>query len=256
MRFASIASGSRGNALLVQSARACILLDCGISFRQLVAGLDRLGLSLADLQAVFITHEHGDHIKGVRALCRKSDLPVYMTRGTAAAADYLSLPQLRCLDGFAAVSIGDLCVQPVVVPHDAREPCQFVVTEKNSAGDKSLGVLTDLGSYTPHVAAAYRNCDALELEFNHDVALLQGGPYPPSLKQRVLGDWGHLSNRQAGDLLMQFDRDKLQWLVVAHISQQNNSQAQVEAVLQQVFPYPERFCLADQDDGFPWLEVA
>ena len=262
MRFASLGSGSRGNALIVESAGTRILIDCGITLRNLTAGLERLDLALNDLHAAFITHEHGDHIKGVKALARKHSLPVYMTHGTAVKSGCNELPQFTLIDNFSAINIGGLSVQPVVVPHDAREPCQFVVTatiNNTKPGElpreKRLGVLTDLGSYTPHVIDAYSNCDAMVLECNHDVGMLEAGSYPYSLKQRVLGDWGHLSNHQARNLLSNFNHEKIQWLVVAHISQQNNTEALALDAMQDVFPYHERILVADQDSGFDWLQI-
>ena len=263
MRFSSLGSGSRGNALIVESAGIYILIDCGITLRNLTAGLTRLDLVPGDLQAVFITHEHGDHIKGVKALARKHLLPVYMTHGTAVKSGCDELPQVTLIDSSSAVNIGSLSIQPVVVPHDAREPCQFVITATVSGDkvdhpprEKRLGVLTDLGSYTPHVIDAYNSCDAMVLECNHDVSMLEAGSYPYSLKQRVLGDWGHLSNHQAGNLLSHFDHEKIQWLVVAHISQQNNTEALALDALQNVFPYHERILVADQDTGFDWLQIS
>ena len=263
MRFASLGSGSRGNALVVESANTRILIDCGITMRNLSVGLERLQISLNDLQAVFITHEHGDHIKGVKALARKQkqSLPVYMTHGTAVKSGCDELPHIALLDNFSAVEIGNLTVQPVAVPHDAREPCQFVISSKAGGGTephqrpKRLGVLTDLGSYTPHVIDAYSDCDAMVLECNHDVGMLEAGPYPYGLKRRVLGDWGHLSNFQARDLLANFDHDKMQWLVIAHISQQNNTEQLALGALHEVFPHRERILVADQDTGFDWLHI-
>lgn len=268
MRFASLGSGSRGNALVVESANTRILIDCGITLRTLLAGLERLELSLADLHAAFITHEHGDHIKGVKALARKHALPIYMTHGTAVKGGCDELPHLALLDNFNPVTVGSLSVQPVAVPHDAREPCQFVITARapclddsdqlptpTAGREKRLGVLTDLGSFTPHVIEAYADCDAMVLECNHDVGMLEAGPYPYGLKRRVLGDWGHLSNFQARDLLANFEHEKMQWLVVAHISQQNNTEQLALGALHDVFPYHERILVADQDLGFDWLEI-
>lgn len=251
MRFASLGSGSRGNALVVESASTRILIDCGITLRNLTAGLARLDLTIEDLDAVFITHEHSDHIKGVKALARKQTLAIYMTYGTAVNSGCDEIPHVQLLDNFSAVNVGELSVQPVAVPHDAREPCQYVI----SAQQKRLGVLTDLGSYTPHVIDAYSDCDAMVLECNHDVGMLEAGPYPYGLKQRVLSDWGHLSNYQARDLLANLNHDKMQWLVVAHISQQNNTEQLALGALQDVFPHHERMLVADQDAGFDWLHI-
>lgn len=256
MRFASLGSGSRGNALVVQAEDTCVLLDCGLGVRHIIAGLVELGLALEDLDAIFITHEHADHIKGVRSLQKKCGVPVYMTYGTAVAGKCLDLPMLKVLEGFEAVVVGDLGVQPIAVPHDAREPCQFIVSQYAHSNSMKLGLLTDLGSFTPHIISAYAECDAVVLECNHDEEKLEQGPYPYSLKQRVRGDWGHLSNTQASQLLASFDSDKLQWIVIAHISQKNNSDALARQALEAVFPYRDRIVMADQESGFPWLELA
>ena len=253
MKFASIGSGSRGNAMVIEADGTRVLLDCGINFKQLSAGMARLDLDPAQLDAVLLTHEHGDHIKGLKSLLRKCDIPAYMTYGTALAADCLALPQLRLLENFSSIQLGSLLVEPVAVPHDAREPCQFVLTDV-AAGSR-LGVLTDLGSYTPHVVDAFSDCDALVLESNHDEQMLREGPYPGSLKRRVLGEWGHLSNGQAQQLLAQCAGDRLQWLVVAHISQQNNTTELAMNALAQAWPRPERIVIAGQDFGFDWLSI-
>ncbi len=239
--------------MVVEAGGSRVLLDCGINLKQLNAGLDRLALTLTELDAVFITHEHSDHIKGLKTLLRKRDMPAYMTYGTAMAADCLALPQVRLLENFAPVQLGELCVEPVAVPHDAREPCQFVFGD--AATGVRLGVLTDLGSYTPHVIDAFNACDALVLESNHDEQMLRDGPYPASLKRRVLGDWGHLSNRQAGQLLAQCDCERLQWLVIAHISQQNNTPQLALEAMAGAWPNPDRIVLAEQDTGFDWLDI-
>ncbi|MFT5033356.1 MAG: phosphoribosyl 1,2-cyclic phosphodiesterase, partial [Bacteroidia bacterium] len=137
-------------------------------------------------------------------------------------------------------------------PHDAREPCQYVF----SNGKRRLGLLTDLGSITPFVSEQYRQCDALVLEFNHDCNLLARGPYPPSLKNRVGGDWGHLSNEQAADLLSTVELERLQHIVMAHISEKNNTVALAEAALRQVVASMDTAISADQEKGFDWLAIA
>ena len=265
MRFASLGSGSKGNALIVSSGDTHVLLDCGLPLKQLEPALVRLGLSVESLAAVFITHEHGDHIRGLRGLIRRQKMPIYMTRGTALGADCMHLPDLHFIQDQQQVAINALRIHVVSVPHDAREPCQYVVSmaadevalssldgAKNS---KRLGLLTDLGCQSQHVIDAYADCDGLVLECNHDVAMLQEGPYPASVKRRVLGDWGHLSNVQARDLLVQLRPEKLQWLVLAHISQKNNSVPLAVQEIQSVFPDHGRLIVADQDNGFDWLEL-
>lgn len=261
MRFASLGSGSKGNALVVSLQGTNILIDCGLPFRQLTAALQRLSLDVSCLQAVFITHEHSDHIKGLRALLRRHQIPLFMTAGTAMAADCMELPQLELIGDHSIVAVGALQVQAVIVPHDAREPCQYVITGRvgqaadSASSERRLGLLTDLGSYSQHVLEAYADCDALILECNHDVEMLNNGSYPPSVKRRVLGDWGHLSNVQARELLSRLNSSNMQWLVLAHISQQNNAEHLVVSEMQTVFPQQQKIRVADQDQGFDWLEL-
>lgn len=251
MRFASLGSGSRGNATLVEAADTCVLVDCGFSRRETERRLARLGRSPQDLSALLVTHEHSDHIGGVALLARKYGLPVYTTAGTADSTALAALPGLRTIDTRAGFSIGALAVQPVAVPHDAREPCQFVFRH----GKKAFGLLTDLGSITPSVAAAYGACDALMLECNHDSALLAGGLYPNFLKRRVGGPRGHLSNRQAAELLAVVELARLQQVVMSHLSAANNTEALARAALGAVLTRSEAVLAADQDDGIGWREI-
>jgi len=251
VRFASIGSGSRGNATLVEWESGLLLVDCGFTIKATEQRMSALGKTPADLSAIVVTHEHSDHIKGVGPLARKYDIPVYMTPGTYNSKNLGRIPSLRFIEGHAAFELAGLGVLPVAVPHDAREPAQFIFND----GRHRLGVLTDLGSITPHIETSYDNCDALVLEANHDPAMLASGPYPPSLKQRVGGLWGHLSNQQTAGLLQRLDRDKLQHLVVAHISQKNNSEDLARSVLQGVSDTIGNVIYACQDQGFDWLEI-
>lgn len=218
LKFATLGSGSKGNATLVCSAGARLLVDCGFTLRELLTRMAVLELDPASLDAILVTHEHSDHSKGVGPLARRFDLPVFMTPGTWLARDYGSC-QANLIEGYGAFSIGDICIQPVAVPHDAREPAQFTF----QCGEQKLGILTDLGCITSHVLDAYSHCDGLILEANHDRAMLASGPYPPSLKRRVGSDWGHLNNEQAMAFLEMAMLPGLRQLVIAHISENNNS---------------------------------
>lgn len=251
LRFASLGSGSRGNSTLVEWKEGMLLIDCGFSVKEATARLERLGKSPADLTAILVTHEHSDHIKGVAALSRRYNLPVYMTPGTYHSRDLGDLPNLQLIHAYAPFAINGLSVTPVAVPHDAREPAQFVF----EYAELRLGILTDLGSITPHVETSYQACDAMLLEANHDPVMLACGQYPPSLKQRVGGQWGHLSNQQAAGFLQRLDTARLQHLVVAHISQKNNSVALAMAALAPVTLKVKQVTYACQDQGFDWLAV-
>lgn len=257
MRFASLGSGSKGNATLIEANQTCLMLDCGFTLKETEIRLERLGKTGHDLDAILVTHEHSDHLKGVGALARKYKKPVYLTAGTYHQGRLGNLPLTQWVNCHQSFVIKDIRVQPVPVPHDAREPCQYVFAH---AGRK-LGVLTDLGSLTPHVEAHYTDLDALVLEFNHDLQMLQEGPYPYQLKQRILSNYGHLSNAQAAQLLVRISCDKLQHLVLSHISQQNNSKDRVYAAVTELLKQKIRcgengFAVACQDEGFGWRVIA
>ncbi|MYM65052.1 MBL fold metallo-hydrolase [Pseudomaricurvus sp. HS19] len=251
MRFASLGSGSRGNGTLVQWQEQLLLIDCGFTIRDVERRMQRLQSHPAAITAILVTHEHGDHLKGVAPLARKYNLPVYMTPGTFHSKSLGDLPRLQLIEGYQSLQFDDLQVQPVAVPHDAREPAQFLF----SAGGKTLGVLTDLGTISPHVEAHFGNCDALLLEANHDPHMLASGPYPPSLKRRVGGAWGHLSNEQAAGFLARVDLQRLRHLVIGHISQQNNCLERARATLEQVVAEVPNVYYACQDEGFDWVQI-
>lgn len=256
MRFASIGSGSKGNGTLVSFNDALLLIDCGFTVKETERRLARLGVRADDLSAVLVTHEHGDHIRGVGALARRYGTPVYVTFGSMAAVAQgryglhgCDVVEVRPERSF---SIGEINCLPVPVPHDAREPCQYVFEVNGCV----LGVLTDLGSLTPHVVDSYSECDGLLLECNHDPEMLLNGPYPPSLKRRVGGPYGHLSNQQAAALLKQCNVERIQHLVLSHLSEQNNSQEHAnDAIHGVVASGRERIKVAGQQDGFDWLEL-
>ncbi len=250
-RFASLGSGSRGNATLVNWGEGNLLIDCGFSAREAEQRLARFGLAASDLDAILVTHEHADHIKGVAPLARRHGVPVYMTPGTYHSRPLGNLPKLHLIESYGEFHLGDLSVQPVAVPHDAREPAQFVFEYRG----RRLGILTDLGSITPQVEASFQELDAMVLETNHDSTMLAYGPYPAALKQRVGGLWGHLSNQQAAGFLQRLNCARLQHLVLAHISLQNNSLAVAQAALAPVTTAVKQVTYACQDQGFDWLSV-
>ncbi|WJW76206.1 MBL fold metallo-hydrolase [Thiohalobacter sp. IOR34] len=252
MRFASLGSGSRGNATLIEAGDTCLLVDCGFSVAETRRRLERLGSGLDRLSAILVTHEHGDHLRGVAPLARRLGIPLWMTDGTAAVARDTEVPVLRRFNSHRPFTIGDIRIEPFPVPHDAREPCQFVFGD----GACRLGLLTDTGSATDHIVRSLAGCDALILECNHDERMLAEGPYPPLLKQRVSGRYGHLSNAQAADLLGRLDAGRLQHLIAAHLSEKNNRPAlAVEALAGTLDCEAGWIQVADQDQGFGWRDL-
>ena len=252
MQFASLGSGSKGNSTLIRVDNTLVMVDCGFSVRETVRRMARLCVDPSQLDAILVTHEHSDHSSGVAALSRKFQIPVYLTHGTSSTGrcdDTFKQCLFDCEDDFR---IGSLSVKAVAVPHDAMEPCQY----RLSGGGRTLGILTDLGSITPHVIANFRTCHGLLLEFNHDLPLLMEGPYPPHLKERVGGDWGHLNNQQAVDLLAEINHAEMRYLVVAHISEKNNSRQLAEYALLSLLDSLDGVIFADQRDGFDWLNLA
>jgi phosphoribosyl 1,2-cyclic phosphodiesterase len=257
IRFASLGSGSDGNALLVEARDGAtstrVLLDCGFSVREIEKRLARKGASASDLDAIFVTHEHGDHVAGALKLARRTGIPIYMSWGTALAcgADEAGV-DLRVVWGDEMVAVGDFEVLPYTVPHDAREPLQFVFSD---GGDR-LGVLTDAGAATPHMRTVLEGCAALILECNHDKAMLSGGRYPHSLKARIGGALGHLSNDTAASILGSLDSSRLAHIIAAHLSQENNTAALARAALAAALNTGHtEVIVATQADGFDWLQV-
>ncbi len=252
MRFASLGSGSRGNATLVEHAGTRLLLDCGFSVRETERRLARLGRSGDELSAIVVTHEHGDHINGVGALARKYGLAVWATAGTLALDRLGKVTEVHRFNSHQAFALGDLQVQPFPVPHDAREPCQFVFSD----GERRLGILTDVGCATAHIAEQLSGCDALMLECNHDKTLLANGNYPASLKRRVAGAQGHLSNAQAEALLRRLETGRLKQVVAAHLSEKHNTPALARAALAAALGCASDWvAVAGQDAGLDWREV-
>jgi phosphoribosyl 1,2-cyclic phosphodiesterase len=255
IRFASLGSGSEGNGLLVEAGATRVLLDCGFRLKDVVGRLARLGVLASDLDAILVTHEHEDHAGGVGPLARKFGIPVYITYGTLAALGgaRVRLPDVHVIDSHTPFALGDLEVHPYPVPHDAREPAQFVFSD----GAKRLGVLTDVGRSTPHIEAMLSGLDALVVECNHDGDMLRNGPYPPSLKQRIAGRHGHLANQAAARLVRALDCSRLQHFVAAHLSQQNNTPELVRRAMAEALNAGEEWItVAAQATGFDWRAVS
>lgn len=249
MLFASVGSGSKGNATLIRTEDTCVLIDCGFSLSQFEKRIARVELKPADIHALLVTHEHGDHSGGVIRLSRKYEIPVWTTVGTASK---LGIERYMIINGGQQFEIGSLSIQPVTVPHDAAEPVQFVFTDQ--ASGRRLGILTDSGHISNHMLEAYNGLHGLLLEFNYDSQMLQSGVYPAALKRRVGGNLGHLSNMQSMDMLEKIDTSLLKCLVAAHVSENNNDSELVAALLEKK-ALEGKIVIACQQQGFDWIEV-
>ena len=224
MRLCSIASGSSGNCIYVGSEEADVLVDVGFSGKSIEKGLNSLDLTGKDVDGILITHEHSDHIKGLGLISRKYGIPIYTTGGTADAMLRMKslgkmpeglIHEIREDEPFG---IKDLTVNPFTIPHDAAQPVGY----RLECGEHSVGIATDLGKYNDYIVKNLENLDAVLLEANHDIRMLQVGKYPYYLKQRILGDRGHLSNENAGRLLCRILHDNLKAVFLGHLSRENN----------------------------------
>jgi phosphoribosyl 1,2-cyclic phosphodiesterase len=253
LRFTSLGSGSSGNALVVESGATRVMMDCGFSITETQERLERVGLSASDLAGIVVTHEHDDHLGGVAAFAKKHAVPVWLTRGTGMflPADFPAV-LVRYIDSHASFALGELSIDPIAVPHDAREPVQYAFSD----GAVRLGVVTDLGCITQHVVDRLSGCEALVVECNHDLDMLMTGSYPTSLKQRVSGRFGHLSNADAGHLVACLDLSRLRHLIAAHLSQQNNRAELARRALAHAANCSEDWIgVATQAGGFAWRDA-
>ena len=280
LRYKNLSSGSTGNATLVearseQTATSSrnkpnrVLVDCGMRLSRLLELLAVADVPPADIDAIFITHEHSDHIGCVTQLASRYSIPVWASQGTHAALQDMQ-SKLRAkqpshsqlVPGFEAlvhiasdncpIAVGDLQLNPFTVPHDAREPLQLTCTN----GNVKLGILTDLGHASRHVLDQLTGCNALLLESNHDEEMLSKSKYPAFLKARVGGDFGHLSNAQAAAVLSAVMHDKLRHVSAAHLSQQNNHPSLAQSALATVLGcMPAEVFAACPETGTPWMTV-
>jgi phosphoribosyl 1,2-cyclic phosphodiesterase len=256
LRFASLGSGSSGNCLVAEASGTVVLVDCGLALTETERRLGRLGLAPSAINAIVITHEHGDHSCGAFEFAAAHRITVYLTHGTLAAlraeGKVLDGVPLSIVNGRQSFFIDGMLVLPFTVPHDAREPVQFVLSD----GASKLGVLTDVGVSTAHVEKMLSGLDALVLECNYDHDMLWNGGYPKWLKERIAGPFGHLDNRESERLLAALDRSRLKHVIGAHLSLQNNRPELARAALARGMGCEESWIsLATQGDGFGWRSV-
>ena len=255
MRFASIGSGSEGNGLVVEDGATRLMIDCGFGVRDTALRLARIGVLPESLAAIIVTHEHTDHVGGVPAFAARHRIPVWLTFGTLEIVGerFAEVERVYGFDSHDHFAIGDLEVRPFPVPHDAREPVQFVVGN----GAFRLGVVTDLGTTTRYVEVSLSGCDALVLECNHNLDMLAQSDYPASLKQRIAGRFGHLHNEGAAELLRSLDNTRLKHIVAAHLSKQNNTPEMARAALAGALQCSTDWIgVATQAHGFDWRELS
>lgn len=224
MELCSIASGSSGNCICAGSEDCHVLIDAGISGKRIEAGLNSINLKTADMQGILITHEHIDHISGLGVLSRRYGIPMYATAGTIDAVMHtksvgnIDESLFHEVEPEVDFNIGDLTIEPISISHDAREPVAYKIKQPG----KSMAVMTDLGKFDDRIIEKLKGLDALLLEANHDVHMLQVGSYPYPLKQRILGDRGHLSNELSGRLLGEVLHDGFKAVMLGHLSKENN----------------------------------
>jgi len=256
LRFASLASGSSGNCLVAEASGTAVLVDCGLALTETERRLARLGLEPSQVSALLVTHEHGDHACGAFEFAAAHRITVYLTHGTLAAlkaeGKVLDGVPLSIVNGRQSFFIDGMLVLPFTVPHDAREPVQYVLSD----GASKLGVLTDVGVSTAHVEKTLSGLDALVLECNYDRDMLWNGAYPRWLKERIAGPFGHLDNSESERLLAAIDRSRLKHVIAAHLSQQNNRPELARAALARAMGCEEDWIgIAGQDDGFGWRTI-
>ncbi|MBI1318608.1 MAG: MBL fold metallo-hydrolase [Candidatus Hydrogenedens sp.] len=254
IRFCLLGSGSSGNAILLDNGHSKLLIDNGLSYRQLCARAVLAQLDLHDLAGVLVTHEHGDHVNGIGTLARKHDVPVYLSRGTYEALPPRlgALPKPYVFDAGATWDLAGFRIESYSVTHDAADPVGYAV----SAGGAKVGFAFDLGAVTQLVRARMTGAHALVLETNYCPDMLYDGDYPPQVKQRIHGRFGHLSNDDAADLLRDVLHPALQTVVLVHVSENNNTPAQAQAVVRRALgSHPAALHLAEQHAPTPTFEV-
>lgn len=257
LRLCVLGSGSGGNAVVLEEGGRRLLLDAGFSCREIERRLRSVGCPLEDFDGLVVTHEHGDHVRGVEVFARRHRLTAYGTRGTFEGTRWQRRPPpLAYLASSVPQEIGAFLVEPFHLPHDAREPIGVVI---ETSGGSRVGLAADLGTRSQLAWARLRDVDVLLLETNHDLTMLREGPYPWPLKQRVAGRHGHLSNAQAADGLPELLSDRLRKVVLYHLSRTNNLPALAEAEIGEVLAREgatAEIVVSGQFEPTPWLEIS
>ncbi len=251
LQIASLGSGSGGNSTLISSATTTLLLDCGFTLKETVARCEKLGVSASRIDGILISHEHGDHVRGLGPLVRKFGHPVWVTYGTYNALRDRKLDQVTLINAHEPFEIGDISIEPFPTPHDAAESCQYLF----SCDGARFACVTDLGISTPHIVEKISSCEALLVESNYDETMLREGPYPPSLQSRIRSNFGHLGNVQAGQLLQAVDHDKLDTILLGHLSEKNNAPKQALDTVSGYVSRPERITVLEQDSASRWYAI-
>lgn len=247
MRFCSLGSGSRGNAHIVEKGNTTLLIECGFSHRTLKKRLLERYLSPLEINAVFISHEHSDHVAGLKFFI-EHNIPYYMSAGTARALAHP--PNWRCLAAGEQVMVGELSIEAIPVAHDVSEPMQFIIED----GVRKLAIFTDLGHISRNVLRACHDADALMVECNYDDEMLARGNYPTHIKERIAGDYGHLSNSMASQLIAATKRQKPRHIIAAHISAENNNETLVRRALKTA-DENATIHIASQSHGTDWIQL-
>ena len=256
MQFCSLGSGSQGNSFLVRHDNSCILIDCGFGLAETEKRLERHQVNPNDINAILLTHEHEDHVKGAFSLSNKYELPIYLTHGTYRMCEKRNKSSFNIDFKFIVnkkiFNINNLSITPITVPHDAREPVQFKFVTKES----NFAIITDLGFGSEYLLRSISNLNSIVIECNHEDTMLNESDYPESLKNRIGSKYGHLNNKEAARILQSIKKNNLNFIGAAHLSEKNNDPNLVKRDLSSAVSKDESFIkIIDQDDGLNWTTV-